>query len=35
MNDAKKSYGIYTNPEKSRLVTFSAEDKVVLLADRQ
>jgi ion channel POLLUX/CASTOR len=35
MEDATHSYGIYTNPLKSALISFSAEDKVVVLAERQ
>jgi hypothetical protein len=31
--DAKKSYGVHTNPEKSELVTFAPEDKVIVLAE--
>jgi hypothetical protein len=34
-NDASKSHGIYTNPKKSQTVTFSAGDRVVVLADSQ
>jgi len=30
--DAGRSYGIRTNPKKSDLVTFTAEDKVIVLA---
>jgi voltage-gated potassium channel Kch len=33
MNDAAKSYGVHTNPKKSGLVSFSANDKVLVLAD--
>jgi len=31
--DAKKSYGVHTNPKKSELVTFTPEDKVIVLAE--
>ena len=31
--DAGKSYGVYTNPKKSRVVTFSPEDKVIVIAE--
>jgi len=31
--DAVKSYGIHTNPKKSELVTFTAEDKIIVLAE--
>lgn len=34
-NDASTSYGIYTNPKKSAPVTFSAQDKVIVLAEGQ
>jgi voltage-gated potassium channel Kch len=33
MNDLTKTYGVYTNPKKSQQVTFSKDDKVVLLAE--
>jgi len=32
-HDASKSYGVHTNPKKSALVTFSPEDKVVVIAE--
>lgn len=35
MNDAQKSYGIYINPKKSKTIAFTAEDRVIVLADRQ
>ncbi len=31
--DAAKSYGVHTNPKKSGLVTFTSEDKVIVLAE--
>jgi voltage-gated potassium channel Kch len=31
--DEEKAYGVRTNPKKSALVTFAAEDKVIVLAD--
>jgi voltage-gated potassium channel Kch len=31
--EAARAYGVHTNPKKSELVTFSAEDKVIVLAD--
>ncbi|MCX6038347.1 MAG: NAD-binding protein, partial [Chloroflexi bacterium] len=31
--DAKKSYGVHTNPKKSELVMFTPEDKVIVLAE--
>ena len=31
--DAAKSYGVHTNPKKSELVTFTPEDKVIVLAE--
>ena len=31
--DATKSYGVHTNPKKSELVTFTPEDKVIVLAE--
>jgi hypothetical protein len=33
MNNAAKLYGVYTNPKKSELVSFSINDKVVVLAE--
>jgi hypothetical protein len=33
LNDAEHSYGVYTNPKKSELVTFAAEDKVIVIAE--
>ncbi|PKN94627.1 MAG: potassium transporter TrkA [Chloroflexi bacterium HGW-Chloroflexi-6] len=32
-SDAKKSYGVYTNPKKSSVATFTAEDKIIVLAE--
>jgi voltage-gated potassium channel Kch len=32
-SDASKSYGVYTNPKKSTQVVFSADDKVIVLAE--
>jgi ion channel POLLUX/CASTOR len=31
--DKEKSYGVHTNPRKSELVTFSPEDKIIVLAE--
>ncbi len=31
--DSGKAYGVHTNPKKSERVTFSAEDKVIVLAE--
>lgn len=31
--DVEKSYGVHTNPKKSELVTFAAEDKVIVIAE--
>jgi Trk K+ transport system NAD-binding subunit len=31
--DARKAYGVHTNPRKSSLVTFSPEDKIIVLAE--
>ncbi len=31
--DASKSYGVVVNPEKGTMVTFTAKDKVIVLAD--
>jgi hypothetical protein len=33
LNDADRSYGVYTNPKKSEQVTFAAEDKVIVIAE--
>jgi voltage-gated potassium channel Kch len=33
LNDAAKSYGVYTNPKKSETVSFSVDDKIIVLAD--
>ncbi len=35
MGEAAKSYGVHTNPKKSELVTFSPDDKIVVLAEGQ
>jgi voltage-gated potassium channel Kch len=32
-NDAEKSYGVVVNPKKSALITFSPDDKVIVLAE--
>ncbi len=32
-SDAKKSYGVYTNPKKSSVTTFTVEDKIIVLAE--
>jgi voltage-gated potassium channel Kch len=32
-NDASRAYGVRTNPPKSELVTFEAEDKIIVLAE--
>jgi ion channel POLLUX/CASTOR len=32
-NNAEKSYGVHTNPKKAGLVTFTAEDKIIVLAE--
>ena len=32
-NDAAKYYGVVVNPKKSDKITFSAEDKIIVLAD--
>ena len=32
-NDAGKSYGVHTNPKKSENVTFTAQDKVIVIAE--
>ncbi len=31
--EAAKSYGVHTNPKKSVPVTFTPEDKIIVLAD--
>ncbi len=31
--DAAKSYGVHTNPKKSDEVTFTVEDKIIVLAE--
>ena len=33
VDEADKSYGIHTNPRKSQMVTFAAEDKVIVIAE--
>ncbi len=32
-HDTEKSYGVYTNPKKSKEVVFSGEDKIIVLAE--
>jgi voltage-gated potassium channel Kch len=32
-SDARKSYGVYTNPKKSSVATFTVEDKIIVLAE--
>jgi hypothetical protein len=32
-NDAGKSYGVHTNPKKSQMVTFTEQDKVIVIAE--
>ena len=32
-NQAGKSYGVHTNPKKSEQITFSAEDKIIVIAE--
>jgi hypothetical protein len=32
-HDAEKAYGVYTNPKKSGKVTFTPEDKVIVIAE--
>jgi ion channel POLLUX/CASTOR len=32
-NDSSKSYGVYVNPEKGSMVTFSPDDRIVVLAE--
>jgi hypothetical protein len=32
-NDPLKSYGVHTNPKKSAVTTFAAEDKVIVIAE--
>jgi len=31
--DAEKAYGVHTNPKKSERVSFSAEDKIIVIAE--
>jgi len=31
--DAERSYGVHTNPAKSQMITFAAEDKVIVVAE--
>jgi len=31
--EAEKAYGVHTNPKKSELVTFKAEDKVIVISE--
>jgi hypothetical protein len=32
-NDAEKAYGVHLNPNKSAMVTFSAGDRIIVLAE--
>ncbi|HJQ13352.1 MAG TPA: NAD-binding protein [Anaerolineales bacterium] len=32
-NNAGKAYGVHTNPKKSEVVTFSADDKIIVIAE--
>jgi hypothetical protein len=32
-NDAGKAYGVHTNPKKSETITFSPEDKIIVIAE--
>ena len=32
-NNAGKAYGVHTNPKKSEMVTFSLEDKIIVIAE--
>ena len=32
-NDAGKAYGVHTNPKKSESITFSPEDKIIVIAE--
>jgi ion channel POLLUX/CASTOR len=32
-HDSEKAYGVHTNPKKSEKVTFSAEDKIIVIAE--
>lgn len=32
-NDAEKSYGVHTNPKKSKPITFAPEDKIIVIAE--
>ena len=32
-NDAGRAYGVHTNPKKSEMVTFSPEDKIIVIAE--
>ena len=33
VNDAGKSYGVHTNPKKSENVTFTVQDKIIVIAE--
>jgi hypothetical protein len=33
VHDADKSYGVHTNPKKSNRISFSAEDKIIVIAE--
>ena len=35
VNDKDRSFGVHTNPTKSELVTFSPEDRAIVVADEQ
>jgi hypothetical protein len=32
-NQPMSSYGVHTNPKKSELITFSPEDKIIVVAE--
>jgi hypothetical protein len=32
-SNAGRAYGVHTNPKKSEMVTFSSEDKVIVIAE--
>jgi Trk K+ transport system NAD-binding subunit len=32
-HDSEKAYGVHTNPDKSQKVTFSAEDRIIVIAE--
>jgi len=33
VGDTEKAYGVHTNPKKSSTVTFSPDDKVIVIAE--